>query len=165
MVAHLLHPSCPHVCRQDFDSLVVGVVLRGDHFLRCFWRPGPPTTSSLRSQTSVFQGVSTSCANRQPSAPSGDLDLVHAQAEHHHENYHEVHIEEDLPTMMCRGRIHCCMVHRRIRCIRCARCLSRLSRSCHRRNHPKPLKNTVGSMPTTFSSLWLSRTSCPCRPC
>ena len=26
---HLLHTSCPHVCRQDFDSLAVGVCFAG----------------------------------------------------------------------------------------------------------------------------------------
>ena len=51
-------------------------------------------------------------------------------------------MQENPPTVVCRGRVHCCAVHRRIRANRCARCLSRLFRSAHHRKHPKPLSQT-----------------------
>ena len=50
-------------------------------------------------------------------------------------------MQEDPPTVICRGTITCCIVHSHIRGSRCARCLSCLSRSGHHRDHPKPFSD------------------------
>ena len=63
-----LRPACPHVCGQDFDSLLVW----GHHISWMLLVPNKaPNTSSLRSQTSVIQVVFTSCWSRKPCALSG----------------------------------------------------------------------------------------------
>ena len=126
-----INQSQLHMCHCTFTTSLVPARLhtrlrltsgrcvhRRHHFLRFFLHPRLP------------------CGSRQPSAPSRDLDLAHAQVEHSHENHHLVHMQEDPPSVVCRGRVHCCRVHRRSRW---CRCLSRLSRSGHHRNHPKPL--------------------------
>ena len=39
----------------------------------------------------------------------GDIDLVrHVQVDHSHHDQHEVHEQEDSPTVNCLGNKHCC---------------------------------------------------------
>ena len=46
---HLVHPFCPNVCRQDFDSLVVGVCSANTTFLDASRTQTPLKTSSPHS--------------------------------------------------------------------------------------------------------------------
>ena len=72
-----------------------------------------------------------------------DLDLVrHTHVDHTHHDHRQAHVQEDSATVYCRGTIHCCIMHRRLRCSRYVRCLHRLfTRSGHHRDQPKLLSS------------------------
>ena len=48
---------------------------------------------------------------------------MRAQVEHSHDDHRHLNMQQDSPTVNCRGKIHNCNVHRRIRCSRVARYL------------------------------------------
>ena len=102
--------------------------------------PQATETSSL-SQTSVFHGACTSYCSCQPSAPSGHLNLV--------ENHHWVHMQENPPTLICRGRIpllHCAS-SQTLQSLRSMSC-PHLSKKPPSKPSQACVRSTVASIPT-----------------
>ena len=66
-------------------------VLRGHRFLRCFSHPGPQDFTGPQPDVRL-PGCLRFVLNSQ-TASSGDLDHVHAQAEHCHENHRWIHMK------------------------------------------------------------------------
>ena len=94
-------------------------VLWVNHFLRCFSHPGPQDVVAPQPDVRLLGCLCCDVANLLHLRVILNL-FMHAEVEDNHENHRQVHLQEDPPKVICRERIHCCIVHRRIRCGRCA---------------------------------------------